>query len=149
MSNTRYSFNAAVYLIVKKEDKVLMMRRFNTGWMDGMYTLPAGHIEENETAQQAISREAKEETDLDISLEDLTIVHTMHRKSDWGREYFDMFAEAKSYSGEAKINEPDKCDEIGWFSIDSLPENTLPYVKEVLSQIAKGNHYSNYGFDDK
>lgn len=146
MSKKRYNFYGAVYLILRKDEKVLMLRRYNTGWMDGMYTLPAGHIEENETAQQAISREAKEEVDLDIPPESISVVHTLHRKSDYDREYFDIFLEAKDFSGEPINAETEKCDEINWFPIDNLPDNTLPYIKEVFERIAKGENYSNFGF---
>ena len=141
----KFKFYAAVYLILKKENKVVLLRRFNTGWMDGMYTLPAGHVDGNETAQQAMSREAKEEVNLIIRPEDLFVVHIMHRKS-IDREYFDIFLEARKYAGELKNNEEDKCDNIDWFSVDSLPENTLVYIKEVFNQISKGEHYSNFGF---
>lgn len=145
MPSPRFNFYAAVYLIIKKENKILLMRRFNTGWMDGMYTLPAGHIDGNETAQIAMAREAKEEINITILSEDLEILHTIHRKSK-DREYFDIFLEAKNYNGEIKNNEENKCDDLKWFDVDSLPENTLSYIKEALNLISKGEHFSNFGF---
>jgi len=111
MSSTKFNFRAAVYLVMREENKVLLIRRFNTGWMDGMYSLPTGHIDGNETVQMAMSREAKEEVNLDILPEDLSILHIMHRKSS-EHEYFDFFLEAKKYNGVLKNNEEDKCDEI-------------------------------------
>lgn len=145
MSQSRFNFFAAVYLITRKENKILLMRRFDTGWMDGMYTLPAGHIDGNETAQQAMSREAKEEVNLSILPEDLLVVHIMHRKSN-EREYFDIFLEAKTYSDELKNNEKDKCNDLDWFPVDSLPENTLNHVKIALKLIAQGQNFSSIGF---
>ncbi len=145
MYKPRFNFYAAVYLIIRKENKVLLMRRLNSEWMSGMYILPAGHMDGNETAQVAMSREAKEEINLAILPEDLVVVHTMHRKSD-EREYFDIFLEAKNYSGVLKINEPEKCDDLDWFPIDSLPENTLEHVKVALELISQGNNFSNFGF---
>jgi len=142
---SKFNFYSAVYLILKKENKVLLIRRFNTGWMDGMYTLPAGHINGNETSEMAISREAKEEINLTILPKDLSIIHIMHRKST-DREYFDIFIEAKNYSGELKNNEENKCDDINWFSMDSLPENTLSYISEAFKLISKGQYFSNFGF---
>ncbi len=153
MSKPRFNFYSAVYLIVRKENKVLLARRFNTGWMDGKYTLPAGHIDGNETAQMAMSREAKEEINLTILPKDLFVVHTMHRKSvlesdsDNGREYFDLFLEANKFTGKPEIKEPNKCDNLDWFPIDSLPENTLDYVKIALKLISEGQHHSNFGFE--
>ena len=145
MYKLRFNFCAAVYLILIKEGKVLLMRRLNSEWMSGMYILPAGHMDGNEAAQMAMSREAKEEINLNILPEDLVVVHTMHRKSD-EREYFDIFLEAKKYSGELKINEPEKCDDLSWFPIDNLPKNILEHVKKALELISKGEHYSNFGF---
>jgi ADP-ribose pyrophosphatase YjhB (NUDIX family) len=142
---SKFNFYAAVYLILKKENKVLLIRRFNTGWMDGMYTLPAGHIDGNETSEMAMSREAKEEINLTILPKALSVVHVMHRKST-DREYFDIFIEAKNYSGEIKNNEENKCDRIEWFDIDSLPENTLSYISEAFKLISKGEHFSSFGF---
>lgn len=113
--------------------------------MDGMYTLPAGHIDGNETSEMAMSREAKEEINLTILPKDLSVVHVMHRKST-DREYFDIFIEAKKYSGELKNNEENKCDNMEWFDIDSLPENTLDYISGVFKLISKGEHFSSFGF---
>lgn len=145
MSSLKYNFRAAVYLILREENKVLLIRRFNTGWMDGLYSLPAGHIDGNETAQMAMSREAKEEVDLDILPEDLSILHMMHRKSS-DAEYMDFFLEAKKYSGKLKNNEVNKCDEINWFPMDSLPDNTLDYIKEAFKLISEGKNFSSFGF---
>ncbi len=145
MYKQRFNLYAAVYLILKKENKILLMRRFNTEWMPGMYSLPAGHLDGNETAQMAMSRETKEEINLTISPDNLSVVHTMHRKSD-EREYFDIFLEARNYSGELNINEKDKCDDLNWFPIDSLPENTLEHVKIALKLISQGQHFSSLNF---
>ncbi len=35
MSNERFTLRAAVYLILIKDGKTLLSRRFNTGWLDG------------------------------------------------------------------------------------------------------------------
>ena len=144
MSSIKFNFRAAVYLIIREENKVLLIRRFNTGWMDGMYSLPAGHVDGSETIQEAMAREAKEEVNLDILPEVLFVLHTMHRKSDY--EYFDFFLETTKYTGVLNNNEKDKCDEIKWFSINSLPENTLDYIKEAFKQISEGKNFSSFGF---
>jgi 8-oxo-dGTP pyrophosphatase MutT (NUDIX family) len=46
--------SAAVHLLLIKNDQILLLRRFNTGWQDGFYSLPAGHVDAGEsvTAQE-------------------------------------------------------------------------------------------------
>ena len=57
----KFTLRAAVYLIPIKGNKVLLSRRYQTGWMDGKYSLIAGHIDGNESVFTAIIREASEE----------------------------------------------------------------------------------------
>ncbi len=51
----------AVYALFEKEGKVALIQRANTGYHDGYYALPAGHIEPEETSPEAVVREAYEE----------------------------------------------------------------------------------------
>ena len=44
--------------------------------------------------------------------------------------------------------EPNKCDDIGWFELDNLPENTIPYIKHAIECISKNIVYSEFGFDN-
>lgn len=66
MSKERYKIIPTVYLVLIRENKILLLRRYNTGFMDGYYSFPAGHVEANETLTQAMVREAKEEIGVDI-----------------------------------------------------------------------------------
>jgi hypothetical protein len=43
--------------------------------------------------------------------------------------------------------EPDKCDDLGWFPLDVLPENIIPHVRIALEYIRDGVSYSEYGFE--
>ncbi len=40
----RFVLRSACYLILIREGKILLLRRFNTGWEDGKYTLIFGHF---------------------------------------------------------------------------------------------------------
>jgi 8-oxo-dGTP pyrophosphatase MutT (NUDIX family) len=42
---------AAVYLILLKQDKVLLLQRRHTGFEDGNYSLPTGHLEKGENVR--------------------------------------------------------------------------------------------------
>lgn len=131
MSTERFKLSAAVYLILVKNGKVLLLRRFNTGWMNGHYTLVSGHLDGNEPVFDCMIREAKEEAGISILKKDLEPVTTIHRYST-DREYIDFFFVVKKWKGEIKIMEPNKCDDLSWFPVNDLPNNTLPFVANIV-----------------
>ena len=143
----RFKVYFAVYLVLEKDGKILMAKRSNTGYMDGMYSLVAGHVDGNETVYQAMQRETKEEVNIDILLEDMKVVHVSHRNSNGGeREYIDVYLKASKFSGELNNLEPNKCSDLTWFECDNLPEEIVPEVKKVLEDILKGEIFSTLGF---
>jgi 8-oxo-dGTP pyrophosphatase MutT (NUDIX family) len=129
---------------LNKADKTLLIRRFNTGYEDGNYSLIGGHIEDGETAYATMKREAKEEAGLEIDEGDLRVIHVLHRKTAT-REYIEMFLTA-DVDKEPRNVEPEKCDEMKWVSSESLPSNTIDYIRFVLERVAAGEAYSEFGF---
>jgi ADP-ribose pyrophosphatase YjhB (NUDIX family) len=143
-----FEVTPAAYVVFREQDNILLMRRANTGYFDGHYSLPAGHFEEGETATHVAVRESKEELGVDIIPEDLRLVHTMHVRSDTPvvHERIALFFETKAWSGEITNKEPHKCDDILWSRIDDLPPNMAPEVEYALGKIASGVIYSDFGF---
>ena len=144
----RFKIIPAVYLVLKKDEKILLSRRYNTGHEDGNYSLVAGHLEGNESFRQAIIREAEEEAGIILDPADLKVIHITHKGktiNDDG-ERIDIFLVANKWKGEIKNMEPDKCDDLKWFSMDNLPENIVSYVEHALEQISKNEFYSELGF---
>lgn len=139
MKQNRYKIKIASYLILKKDNKILLSRRFNTNWADGMYSLPAGHIDEGETPLETIIREAKEEVDVLISPLNTRIVH-IHFQRD---VYVDFYFETTEWTGKIIINEPDKCDKIIWVKVDEIENYQIAEkVIKVLLSIRNGDFYS-------
>lgn len=132
----------SVYLILEQDDQILLGLRSNTGFMDGYWSLPAGHAEDGERAKISMIREAKEEIGIDIREEDLEVVHIMHRNTN--RENLDIFMKLTKYGGVVKNMEPHKCKELKFFSKNSLPENIVEYAKYAIIQSDKGMVYSEY-----
>ena len=145
MAGKRFKVIPTVYLLLIKGNKILLSRRYNTGFHDGEYSFPAGHLEGNETLTQAMVREAKEEIGVEISPEDLKLVHVMHRREP-NEERLNFFFVAEKWKGNPQNVEPHKCDDLRWFDLDKLPENTIPYIKQAINCFLKGILYSEYGW---
>lgn len=143
---TRYKQIAACYLILRKRDKILLLKRYNTGFMDGKYGLVAGHVEKNETARNCVVREAKEEVGILIQPENLRLAHLMHRQEyeNPGERRFCLFWLADKWSGELNIIEKDKCNGLKWFPIDKLPTNLIPYVRQAIRLSNQQAFYSEF-----
>ncbi len=148
----RFKITPAVYLVLVKDGKILLLRRCNTGHHDGEYSFVAGHLNGRETVRQAMAREAKEEADIKIKTDNLEIIHVMNRNSKNNsvdiRERIDFFIKAESWQGEPKNMEIDKCDDLSWFDLDNLPENIIPYIKQTIDCIRKGVLYSEWGWPE-
>jgi 8-oxo-dGTP diphosphatase len=140
----RSRFVVAVHLFFLRDDRVLLLRRLNTGWGDGSYSVPAGHVDAGETVTEAAVREAREEIGVSLRPQDVRVVHVMNRKSD--DERIDFFLLVESWTGEIVNQEPDKCDDLRWFPMSTLPGNLIPYVREGLENFRNGILYSETGW---
>lgn len=141
MTKERFKIIPAVYLVLIKNDKILLSRRHNTEYFDNYYSFPAGHLDGNETLKQGTIREIKEEMGVDLEQNDLELIHVMNRKIP-NDERLDFFFSAKKWLGEPKIIETDKCDDLSWFEINSLPKNIIPYIKQAIDSILNNLIYS-------
>jgi len=128
----------AAYLLLEQDGKILIARRCNTGYQDGNYQVPAGHVEEGELPLEALIREAKEEIGIDLDPADIEFVHVSYRpKHDETGDRVDFFFRAKKWSGEITNMEPHKCDDLRWVTPDELPDNVTAHVRTVIESINK------------
>jgi len=151
MSQERHKIVPASYLVLIKNGKILLQRRFNTGYEDGKYSMVAGHVDKGETFTQCLIREVKEEAGIMLSSDDLKVVHVMHRNSgtEENNERVDVFFVAENWDGEIENKEPNKCDDLSWFDLNNLPENIIPYVKQAIDCIKDKIFYSEHGWHQK
>lgn len=122
----------AVFLILEKTNKVLLLERSNTGWNDGMYTLPSGHVEENESPIQAIVREAYEEVGIEVTEDNLDLKTVLYRKSNEEEERVDFIFVTTKWNNEPSNREQDKSSGILWCEKDNLPDNTIDFIRRVI-----------------
>jgi 8-oxo-dGTP diphosphatase len=62
---------AQVHFLLLIESKILLRRRYQTGYADGNYSVVAGHVNGNEPATVAMAKEAREEAGIVIDPLDL------------------------------------------------------------------------------
>lgn len=126
----------------------MLLQRKNTGYQDGKYGLPSGHMDGGELATHAAAREAKEETGVVINPADLKFVHATHRlDAGVSSERVEFFFEASKWQGEPVNAEPEKCSDLAWFSVTELPAATIPLVRRVIQLSDTGVRYSEYAVE--
>lgn len=138
----------AAWVFLLRGNKVLLAKRANTGWNDGFWSLPSGHVEHGESYSAAIIREAKEEVGVIIEPSDLVHVAVVgHPSSKEGEsDRIDVFFETTVFMGEPENLELNKCSEIAWFSLDNLPDKIVQIVKTVLKARSEGVAFIETGW---
>ena len=125
--------------IIDNKTYILLMKRINTGFDDGNFELPGGHLEENEDIFESKIREAKEELLIDLKESDIKLIHIMHHYTG-NRINFIFETDVKDL--EPIIGEPNKCSELRWVDINNLPEETTEKVKIIIDNIINNILYS-------
>jgi 8-oxo-dGTP diphosphatase len=144
----RIAVRCAVYLMLVRDGTVLLSRRHQTAWEDGKYSMIAGHVENDESVLDAIIREAREEAGINLAKTDLRMVHVMHRRLPAAPDFLDLFFTAERWRGEPQNMEQDKCDDLRWFRLDALPDNTLPYIRQAIEHHFHGSGCSEWGWKE-
>lgn len=141
----------AAHLLLENENgKVLFLRRANTGYADGQWSVPAGHVDAGETVIEACIREAAEELAIDLAQSDVRPVLVQHKRDSDGEERIDFFFAAHLPDGQTPvIAEPDKCDFLEWADLVAPPIPLVAYVGAALTAIAaeKDTFLSCFGFE--
>ncbi len=117
-------------IIEDYDDKVLLMKR-KGAHSETTWGFPGGKLDKFETIEDCAIRETKEETGLNITniqidkfTNDMFIEENLH--------YITIFVKCDTKSYNAKIMEPEKCTDIGWFRWNNLPENLFLPIKNYI-----------------
>lgn len=129
-----YTAILAVTITIINDGKILLVKRKNTGFMDGYYATPGGHVDPHESITAAAVRELKEETDLETTESDLKLFRILQDENEGSRNYITFRFITTKWSGTPKIGEPDKSADVGFFDIKKPPKLS-PYVKRDLEVI--------------
>jgi 8-oxo-dGTP diphosphatase len=109
------------------DGRVLLMKRKGAHG-EGTWGFPGGKLNKFESFEDCAIRETKEETGLNIiNLESEYFTNDIFVEDDL--HYITIFIKCDAETYDAKIMEPEKCTEIGWFRWDKLPEKLFLPVK--------------------
>jgi ADP-ribose pyrophosphatase YjhB (NUDIX family) len=117
-------------IVFLKDAHILLLQRKKSPEA-GAWGIPGGKVDFLETAEQAIRREAFEETGLQAgSITLLCLSEQLFH--DEQQHWLGVLFLAQTYSGEMQLLEPDKHGGIDWFSLNDLPvQLTLPTLHAI------------------
>jgi 8-oxo-dGTP pyrophosphatase MutT (NUDIX family) len=140
--SSRFAVVPAAYVILRRNDEILLQQRRNTGFRDGFWaTAAAGHVERGEAVVDAAVREAREELGVRIDPTDLAPLTAMHRTNSTGEpvdERVDFFYTCTRWSGTPRRVEEEKSAALGWFGLAALPEPVVPHERFVFERLVEG-----------
>ena len=134
----RHLTRTAVFVILEQDNKVFFLRRANTGWADGLLTIPAGHVDQGDQVRESAIKETKEEACVDVEMDDLEFVHVDYLRD----EYTNFYFKAKKWTGEPKLGEPDLASEAIWIDKNELPNDVTPQLQRLFKQLEEGTYFS-------
>jgi len=143
MSTPRFYFLVAVHAFFIRKGKVLLLKRVNTGYMDGFFSVPAGHVDGGESIPAAMAREIYEEVAIEFS-QPLAPTLVMHRLISKKEERIDYFFKINHWQGKPQNIEKNKCAGLEWYECNNLPENTIPYIKHALREILLNKNFTEF-----
>ncbi|MCI8277196.1 MAG: NUDIX domain-containing protein [Clostridia bacterium] len=127
--------------ILNDNNELLLQKRAVPAEKDH-WCIPGGRLELFETLENAVIREAKEETDLDIEVLKIMGVCNHIIKEEEAHWIATSYL-CKIKNGEPKIMEPDKASDMKWFSLDKLPDKLTITTKKALEDYNKLNKDNN------
>ncbi len=112
-------------------DKVLVIHQVKGHW-----GFPKGHVEEGETEVQTAIREIKEETNLDVEIDE-THRYVERYSPEEGIEKDVVFFIAKKIGGEVRVQEEEVKDTEWLLPKDAMEKLTYETSKIILSKVMK------------
>jgi 8-oxo-dGTP pyrophosphatase MutT (NUDIX family) len=136
------------HVILRREGKILLLRRAAGTYAAGQLCLASGHLEAGESIVAAAAREAYEETGIVLDPAGLRSVLTMHQRNPDGQARFGFFFEPGRWDGEPVNREPGKHSEPVWADPAALPADTVDYTAKAIAAIEAGRSFTMNGWDE-
>ncbi len=120
-------------VIIIRNGMVLLMKRKNAKYFDGVWSNSGGKVNDEESLEEAAIRETKEELGIGVKIKKKIGDYKWLAK-DGIKGIFTGF-EAEIMSGKIRIVELHKCSEIKWFNLTNLPQQIAPYTAYYLKNL--------------
>ena len=129
-------YHLTVLGVVGRPDGTFLItkRVMTKAWAPGWWEVSGGAAQAGEKSCEAVLREVKEETNLDV--DDLELFNVADDIQP-DRHYITLQVIAKKHTGELKIMEPTKEDEWQWFDLDNLPEKLYSPSRKFIERYLK------------
>ncbi len=135
------TFHLVGYVMLQRDDRVLVARRSGVEYADGHWALPGGHVEAGETLAVTAAREAAEE--IGVLIEPARLEPAgMLRYVDGGVEGVDVFFRTRSWTGEPRPVQD--CDAVAWCRPDALPEPVVWWLPQALRRLDEGVWFGEF-----
>ncbi|WP_191561096.1 NUDIX hydrolase [Metabacillus idriensis] len=124
------------YVLLNDDHKNVLMVK-NKGEKSSYYTLPGGAVEQGETLKEAALREVKEETGLDVQINDVLSVSEAFFEERGHHVIFFTFS-GKIIGGEIHLSRPEEIEEITWMDSKMAKEYVQIDSKATVPYILRG-----------
>lgn len=131
---TKTTFYLSCHALIVKEGKYLLTKRALVNlYHPGKYDLPGGTLHPGETLEQALLREVKEETQLEIQIEKLfSIYNNLDSYPQW--QVFQVIYLCRHVSGEVKLN-PKEHSEFHWVEKEEIKNfESMSFIRDLIAQ---------------
>ncbi len=138
----RFKLIVSVYVIFWRGSELLLLRRANTGYEGRQLRSRLRTSRRQRAAASSGRARSQGGGGVEIDPASLIFATVLHRSQD--EERLDFFFEARSWQGELRNAEPEKCAELAWFPVDGLPENTITNVRTAIANWQPGTRYCEF-----
>ena len=129
------NIRVGVVAVLENDKKEILMMLRTKEPAKGFWAIPGGKVEQYEQLEETIKRELKEELDIEVKVVEL--IGNIEDISEQDASHWIMPAYRVAIVDGIVTNlEPEKHEQLMWFSLNTLPEN-ISYMTEKVIQLLK------------